>query len=68
MSNWISVYTTPIPHRADIVKAVLEEEGLSPIVINKKDSSLKFGYFEVMVEQEEVTQASELINNEIRFE
>ncbi len=68
MSNWVSVYSTQAAHRAEIVKAVLEEEGLSPVIVNKKDSSYKFGFYEVYVAQEEALQAANLINNEIEFE
>ena len=68
MSNWISVYSTQAAHRAEIVKAVLEEEGFSPVIINKKDSSYKFGYYEVHVAREEALSASNLIRNEIEFE
>ena len=68
MSNWVSVYTTQASHRAEIVKAVLEEEGLNPVIINKKDSSYKFGYYEVLVVEEESVEAANLIRDEIEFE
>ena len=68
MSNWVSVYTTPVAHRAEIVKAILEEEGLSPVIINKKDSSYKFGYYDVLVVEEESLEAANLIRDEIEFE
>ena len=68
MSNWTSVYTTQISHRAEIVKAILEEEGLNPVIINKKDSSYKFGYYEVLVVEEESAEAANLIRDEIEFE
>ena len=68
MSNWISVYTTPVAHRAEIVKAILEEEGLNPVIINKKDSSYKFGYYDVLVVEEESVDAANLIRDEIEFE
>ena len=68
MSNWVSVYTTPAAHRAEIVKAVLEEEELNPVIINKKDSSYKFGYYEVLVVEEEAVEAAQLIRDEIEFE
>lgn len=68
MSNWVSVYTTQAGHRAEIVKAILEEEGLSPVIVNKKDSSIKFGFYEICVSPEEAMQAVNLIKNEIQFE
>jgi hypothetical protein len=68
MDNWISVFSTHQAHQAEIVKTLLEEEELKPVVINKKDSSYKFGYYEVFVLQEEAFKAANLIENEIRFE
>ena len=59
MSNWISVYTTSAAHR---------EDGLNPVIINKKDSSYKFGYYEVLVVEEESVEAANLIRDEIEFE
>lgn len=68
MNNWVSVYTTPMAHRAEMVKAILEEEGLSPVIVDKKDSSYKFGYYEVYVSEEEALIAANKISNEIKFE
>ncbi len=65
--KWIPVYTTNLAHRAEIVKAVLEDDGLNPVIIDKKDSSLKFGYYEVFVIQDEALKAANLIKNGIEF-
>ncbi len=37
MGKWQKVYSTNILHRAEIVKAVLEDQGLQPVIISKKE-------------------------------
>ena len=67
--DWQKVYTTDQPHRAEIVKAVLTEHNMNPVVINKKDSSYQnFGEIEVHVEPEYVLRANQIIENDIHFE
>lgn len=69
MSNWQKVYHTENEYRAKIVLAILEESGLNPVIINKKDRSLNdFGGYDVVVNPEEVIIALKVINDEIRFE
>lgn len=67
MKNWQKVYFSDKVYRADIVKSVLEEKGLQPVIINKKDTSYHFGHYEVFVPIEEVLQAIKIITDDIRF-
>lgn len=64
----MEVYTTPLAHRAEIVRSVLADEGLNPVVIDKKDSSLKFGYYEVLVISDEAPAATNMIEHGIKFD
>jgi hypothetical protein len=68
MSRWQTVYKSRLLHKAEIVKAVLTEKNLNPILIDKQDSAYKIGYFEVMVNPEEVLSAIKIIENEINIE
>lgn len=68
MNNWQKVYTTPNGHQAEIVKGVLETHELPAVVMNRKDSSYLFGYFEVFVNAEDATTALTIIADEIKFE
>jgi hypothetical protein len=68
MSEWQTVYTSKLLHKAEIVKAVLEEHNLNPIIIDKQDSLYKIGYFEVMVNPDEILRAIKIIDNEINIE
>ncbi len=67
MSNWQKVYTDRQGYRAEIVKAILEEKGYNPVLINKKDSTYHFGQFEVHVESEHVLEALKIIKDDITF-
>lgn len=65
--SWKTIYKTGNSVHAEIVKSILTEKGLSPVLINKKDSAYLFGTIEVQVNVEEVLTAIRLIEN-IRFE
>jgi len=67
MDKWQKVFSDPSMHKAEIVKAVLEDHNLNPVIVNKQDSSYKFGFFEVYVYPDEVLTAIKLINDEIKF-
>ena len=68
-AKWQRVYATDKTHQAEIVKAVLDEHHLDPVIINKKDSAYdRFGDIEVHVINENVIRARQIIDNEISFE
>ena len=69
MENWQKVFSSGMLHRAEIVKAVLEDHGLLPVIVNKRDSAYNsFGFYEVLVKQEEVLTAMKIITDDILFE
>ncbi len=69
MKNWQKVFETENNIRASMVRDLLQEKGLNPIIVNKKDSSLNnFGQLEILVSPEDVLHALKLINEDINFE
>ena len=68
MKDWQVVYKSENAHRAEIVRAILEEKELNPVLINKKDSNYHFGLFEVYVSPDNVIPALKILENEIKFE
>lgn len=68
MVKWQKVFTSDLPYRAEIVRAVLEENGLSPVLINKKDTLYQIGHYEVHVVPEDVLKAIKIIKDDICFE
>ena len=71
MAKWQKVYANKNLYQTEIVKAVLEDYGLNPILINKQDSSyvgIFEGECELYVSPEQVLRAINTIKNEIKFE
>ena len=68
MRDWQSVYKDTREYRVDIVKAILEGEGLSPVKINKTVTAHGFGNFEIFVNPDSVIRAIRIIKDEIKFE
>ncbi|MFT6866887.1 MAG: hypothetical protein ACJA08_001725 [Cyclobacteriaceae bacterium] len=62
------VYQDSQAYRAEIVKAVLDDFDLQPVIVNKQDAAYQFGYYEIHVAPENVIRAIKIINEEIRFE
>lgn len=68
MDNWQSVYKDEKQHRTEIVKAVLEDNGMNPVVVNKTISQYGgLGSFEVMVAPDFVMKAIRIIKEDIKF-
>jgi len=62
--NWIKIYSTSQLHKAEIVRAVLEDHDIPTTEMNKMDSMhihLTVGEIEIFVAQENVIRASHLI-------
>jgi hypothetical protein len=68
MSAWVKVYKTDNPVRAEIVKAVLSDNDLPAVVVDKKDRNYLFGHYEVLVAPDHVFRALKIIQDDISFE
>jgi len=58
--NWIQVYSTNQMFQAELFKQVLEDHKIEAVILNKKDSSYKFGEIEVYVKNDNVMKAKML--------
>lgn len=67
-SKWQKVYTTQKRYQAEIVKAVLEDHQLNPVLIDKQDRAYHFGLIEIYVAPDCVMSALKIIHDDIRFE
>jgi Zn-dependent membrane protease YugP len=69
MKNWTIVYKTKDISRAEIVKGVLNENGIQAVIVNKSDSSLplSYGQMEILVPRDVVLRAVKIVNDEIAF-
>lgn len=60
--GWVKVRGYVGPMRAEMDKQFLEENGIPAIVMNKQDSSLKFGRIDLYVKEEMVAEATGLLD------
>ncbi|GAA4513410.1 MULTISPECIES: putative signal transducing protein [Sphingobacterium] len=67
-NGWVKIRTYTKAYEAEIVKQMLEENGIAAVILNKQDSSYLFGKIELYVKQEEETFANVLINSGIDTE
>jgi hypothetical protein len=59
--QWVKIFITANPVQAEISKQMLEEHGVAAVVINKQDSSYRFGQVELYVHESEEAFARGLI-------
>ena len=58
----VKLLSTDNPHKAEITKQMLEENDINVVLLNKQDSSyLMFGFIELYVDEEQLTQAEDLL-------
>lgn len=62
-NDWIKVRTFTQNIEAEIVKQMLEENGVNAVLLNKQDSSYLFGKIELYVKQSDETIANLLMNS-----
>ncbi len=65
MSNdWVKIYSSSEIHKVEIVKALLAEQHIDAVEINKKDSSyISVGEIEVYVKNEDEIIAKLVLSN-----
>ncbi len=70
MDNWVKVFQSTMAHQSEIVKAVLEDNGIPAVILNKSDPTRELilqDHIEVYVHQEQAFLAHQLIKNDIHF-
>lgn len=61
--DWVQVYSSQYMHKVEIMKAILEENDIESVILNKQDSSYLFGPIELYVEAINVIKARQIIIN-----
>jgi len=59
--HWTKLYSTSDPIQAEITKQMLEQHGIPAVVLNKQDSSYRFGQAELYVHESQAALARSLI-------
>jgi len=68
MSDWKSIYKNESLIRVEIVKGILEEQGIASVIVNKKESVYQIlGYYELMVAAGDAFDAQNIISKEIEL-
>lgn len=61
IENWIRVFQVDEEYQAEVVKALLEKNGLHPVFMDRKDDEFRLGFAEIFVAPEEAEQAMKII-------
>ena len=61
--GWTEVYTTSLEHQAAIAKDILENDSITAVIMNQKDSAYQIGEFTVLVAEENKAKAVEILKN-----
>lgn len=56
-NDWVAVFNTTQPYRAEMAKQVLEQNDIEAVLLNKRDSFYHVGDVEVHVKQNNVIKA-----------
>jgi len=68
-SHWEVVFSTDHLYKAEIIRGMLEEEGIQAVVVNKQDSSyIAFGEIDLLVPREEVLNAKQIMERAVTGE
>lgn len=59
--SWVKIYTSQQFMKSEIVRQVLIENEIDAVLMNKQDSSYKFGYVEVYIHPSNFEKAIEII-------
>jgi hypothetical protein len=60
--QWEVIYRCSNAYKAEILRALLEDNEIQSVVINKKDSSYLIGDIELYVKQHDVLTAKQIVN------
>ena len=63
VEGWHKVYKSPHEFEAAIIKELLEDHGLHPVILNQKDSEFLLGDVGVFVAPEEAENALKVIES-----
>ncbi len=62
--NWVCVYSSGFIYKVEIAQAVLTDNGIDSVIVNKQDSSYAFGDIELHVHPDDSISALQIIEKE----
>jgi len=60
--DWAFVYSSSQLYQAELLKHILEDNQITPVIMNKQDSFYNFGSIEIYVKPSDVVKAKHLIS------
>ena len=63
MNDWIDIFETRQPYRAEQRKNLLNDNNIEAVMQKQQDSSFKIGAIEVMVKKEDKGKAAAIIKS-----
>lgn len=60
-AGWLKIYSADEEYQAEIIKSLLENHGLHPVLLDKKDDEFRIGFAEIYIAPEEAQQARTII-------
>ena len=66
--EWQKIYDTETFYKAEILNAVLKENKVDSVIMNKRDSAYPIGHYEIHVSRENVLKAIKILQDDVRFE
>jgi len=61
VEGWLKVYSADEEYQAEVIKHLLENSGLHPVILDRKDDEFRLGFAEVYVSPEEADRAFDII-------
>jgi hypothetical protein len=68
VEGWVMVYRSAHEYQTSLVKDVLEQNGLHPVVLDRKDDEFMIGEVELYVAPEEEADARKVISDNVSDE
>jgi len=68
MEGWTCIFTSAHLHEVEIMRAILEDNQINAIIVNKQDSVYLFGEIELYVRFEDAFVANQIIKPDENIE
>ena len=62
--HWVCIYSSKFIHKVEIVQAVLADNNINSVVVNKQDSAYLVGYIELHVHPDDSLLSIQIIKKE----
>lgn len=67
MNDWSVIFETDQRYRAEILRGLLEENGIEAVILDQKDSSYQaFGWIKIWVRNEDQEKAASILKSMYR--